>query len=228
MDQAQKDYFYSKKFTLKGRIFYPELFEPKVSKANPQGAPKYSCMFAWDINDVAQSAQTQAVAQFLATGKAKFFPQIPDEHFKKPVKTWGKYQRQDGKPVQAFLEGKHWMNLSANAQFAPQVVDQARQPVLDAAEVYSGRNVLVNFSFWAYQNSGNTGISTNLEAVMLLEGGDREAAGGGVNLDEAFGGFAADMGMSAAAPAAAPQGVAPAPTHVAPAHVAPTNPNGLF
>lgn len=192
MDQAQKDYFYSKSFTLKGRIFYPELFQPKP---NDQGRLKYSVMFGWPLQDD-QTAKVQEIGRFLQEAKQRFFAQVPDQFFVKPIKNFNTYVRQDGKPNHEFLRDSYWMNLSASEGFPPQVVDQGYSQVLDQAQVYSGRNALVNFNFYSYQVNGKAGISANVSAVMLLEGGERESGSGGINLNEAFGSFAADMGFN--------------------------------
>lgn len=195
MDQAQKDFFYSKNFTLKGRMFYPKIVTPEP---NDRGQLKYGMMFAWPI--VGQEAITQQVNAFLIEAKEKFAPNVPDAYFNIPIKKWGVYQRQDGKPSPAFLQDCYWLNASSGEQFKPTVVDQNRQEVVNPAEIYSGRNVLFNFSFYMYNANGKNGISTNIGAVMLLEGGDREAGQGGVNLDQAFGSFQADMGGAQPAP----------------------------
>ena len=216
MDQAQKDFFYNKNFTLKGRMFYPKITTPEP---NDRGQLKYGMMFAWSIQG--QEAITQQINAFLVEAKQKFAPNIPDLHFNIPIKKWGVYQRQDGKPSPAFLENCYWLNASSGEQFKPTVVDQNRQEVINPAEIYSGRNVLFNFSFYMYSANGKNGISTNIGAVMLMEGGDREAGQGGVNLDQAFGSFQADMGgAQAATPQALPQNsvgqVAAAPVQSAP------------
>ena len=196
MDQAQKDYFYSKKFTLKGRMFYPKLVTPE---ANDRGQLKYNMLFAWDINDGSQNAISQSINEFLMTAKQKFAPTIPAEHFNIPVKKWGVYQRMDGKPVHGFLENSFWLNASSGEQFPPVVVDGQQQPVVNPAEIYSGRNVLFNFSFYMYSANGKNGIATNIGAVMLQEGGDKEAGSGAVNLNDAFGSFQNDMNGGGAA-----------------------------
>lgn len=212
MSEAEKAYFYSRNFTLKGQIYFPEILVPKP---NDKGVMKYTTLFAWDANDATQAAQVQAIGEFLAGAKQQFYPTIPEQHFGKPLKRWDTYVRQDGKPNHDFLTGKYWMNASATERVKPTVVDQWKQEVIDPAQVYSGRNALLNFSFYGYDANGNKGIAVNISAVMLLEGGER-MLGGGVNLDDAFGGFQADMGaapvqnVAQAMPAQAQQQYAPA------------------
>jgi len=107
-----------------------------------------------------------------------------------PIKAWGKYERKDGSPNPEFLRDCYWMNLTSGEKFKPKVVNRQKQEVIDSAEIYSGRNALLNFSFYEYSNK-NYGMSANIKAIMLLEGGE-EVASGGVNVDEAFKGFVDD------------------------------------
>jgi hypothetical protein len=193
VNEAQKNYFYSKHFTLKGQIYFPTILTPK---ANDRGVMKYSCMFAWDVNDAAQQAKVQEVGAFLESGKQQFYADIPDQHFGKPLKRFDTYLRQDGKPNHEFLKGKYWMNASATERVKPIIVFQDHKeldPLGDAAQVWSGRNCLFNFSFYGYDASGKKGIAVNIRSVMLLEGGEKMEGAATVNVGEAFGGFAADM-----------------------------------
>jgi len=173
------------KFTLKGRIFFPKLFVPEASDLNPR--KKYSTLFAWDMGS--QKEIMDAIAKHIRIGIDGQLKGIPEASLQLPIKTWGKYQRKDGKPNADFLKDMHWMNVSSGEQFAPMVIDSNKQQVIDPVEVWSGRNAAVNFSFWVYNNK-NYGISANLNAVMLLDGGEKVV--GGVNVDEAFGSFASD------------------------------------
>ena len=245
MDQQQKDYFYGRKWTLKGNMYYPALFQPNQKD---DGRLQYSLMFAWMINDPAQQATVNEIFAFLQQAKQQLFPQYPDQNFIMPIKQWGVYQKEDGTAVQPFLENKFWLNANASGgtaqapdtRFKPTVVDQNKQEILDPAMVYSGANCLLNLSFYAYDGrsrQGKVGIGANIGAVMVIPGGEKVVTGG-VNLDEAFAGFQADMGVGAGG--AFPNGmghgsgmnqvpagngtVAPS---VAPQQVQPTNPNQM-
>jgi len=176
-------------FTFEGRIFYPQLFEPK---ANRNGRMQYSVLFAWNFQQNQQ--KIQQLGAFLAEAKQMTFPTIPDAFFVNPLKKWGVYQRQDGKPNHQFLENCYWINMQSGEQFPPPVVDGNRNPVMDASQVYSGRNAAVNFNFYAIDGE-KKGLGTNVNAVMLLEGGDQVSGGGAVDVNSVFGDFAADMNM---------------------------------
>lgn len=172
-------------FTLKGRIFHPALLTPKKQRKSDK--EKFSVLFAWPIGD--QAEQLKAIETHLRAGIQHFLAGIPKASLQLPIKTWGKYQKKDGSPNAEYLRDCKWMNISANKDFAPTVVDRWKNPVVDPVEIYSGRNALVNFSFFTYRNE-NFGISANLKAVMLLDGGEKQV--GGVNIDQAFESFLGD------------------------------------
>lgn len=189
MNVDQRKEFFRKSFTLKGRIFYPNILKPATTK---HGKTQFNLMFAWKLAD--NQEVMKEVGNFLQTAKNTFHPSIPQQFWVNPVKKFDTYQRQDGKPNPAFLKDSYWVNASSGVDFPPVVVDQMRQPVIDEALVYSGRNAVVNIAFWL--NDGDKkGLGTNVNAVMLLEGGDREGGSFTVNVDQIFGSFQADMGM---------------------------------
>ncbi len=194
--QATKEYWY-KDFTLVGRIFYANLLTPRIKNGNE----KYDVLFAWKIGSNPQ--QTQMIQQFLAQAKQLFAPSIPDQFYMHPLKEWGKTLRQDGKPQPAFLEGCYWINLSATARRKAVVVNEHRLPVIDPAEMYSGRNAIVNLSFYntfnpQRPNESKHGAGGNIIACMLQAGGEKEATAGAIDVDKIFGQFSSDMGMQPA------------------------------
>lgn len=193
MSEQEKNFWYQK-FTLQGRIFYPALTKPEPTR---NGVPKYSVLFAWKMDDQRNAPATQAIGAFLGNVKQNYFPSIPMQFFQNPVKKWGEYVRQDGKPNHAFLEGCYWINLTSGVDFPPPVVDKFKQPVMNEAEIYSGRNAVVSLSFYRIDKE-KKGAGANINAVMLLDGGDQVQGSGSVNIDEVFGGFAAQMGGAVA------------------------------
>jgi hypothetical protein len=79
----------------------------------------------------------------------------------------------------------HYLLRAANYNRAPKVVDQQKNEILDADDLYSGcfANVVINF--YAYNSRTNKGISPGLEAIQKKRDGER-LSGGGVNLDDVF------------------------------------------
>lgn len=194
MNAEESRQFWKQSFTLQGRIFYPNLLKPSVNK---NGRATFNVMFAWDINS---NKETMAqLNKFLMTAKQTFHPSVPMQFFVNPLKRFDSYVRQDGKPNAAFLKNCYWINPSSGAEIHVPVVDKTRQPVINEAEIYSGRNAVINISFWNIDKE-KKGIGSNLNAVMLMDGGEREGGAGGVNVDQIFGSFAADMGGVATPP----------------------------
>lgn len=68
---------------------------------------------------------------------------------------------------------------------APKVVDQGKNEILDADELYSGCYANVVINFYPYKGETGQGISPGLEAIQKKRDGER-LAGGGVSVDEAF------------------------------------------
>jgi hypothetical protein len=197
MNQDQQREFFSKSFTLQGRMFFPDILKPAALTPDQVAAgkkPKYKIMFSWPKNS--NQAVMQELANFITQAKEAFHPSIPWTHFVNPVKDFDTYVRQDGKPNHEFTRDSYWVNASTG--FAPVVVGPDRQPVINEADVYSGRNCVVNISFFNLDGSGGgkRGLSTNIQAVMLLDGGSREGGGGQqVDPNAVFGQFQVDMGL---------------------------------
>jgi hypothetical protein len=183
---------FRKNFTLQGRIFYPNLLKPTTNK---NGRSTFNTMFAWKIGT--NEAVMKDINAFLQTVKTTLHPQVPMQFFINPLKRYDTYVRQDGKPNAAFLKDCYWINAQSGVEVPPPVVDQSRQPVISEAEVYSGRNAVINISFYNIDKE-KKGIGVNVNAVMLMPGGDREGAAGSVNLDQVFGAFSSSMASAAA------------------------------
>lgn len=191
MNDQEKAFWYQR-FTLEGRIFYPDLLEPK---AGTNGKLKFGTLFAWKMGSNQQ--ETARIGAFLAKVKQDYFPTIPEQFFVNPVKRFDTYLRQDGRPNHEFLRDCYWLNASSGADIPPMIVNSARQPVIDKAEVYSGRNAVINITFW--KNSGDKkGAGVNVNAVMLMPGGNKEGGSVQINVNDIFGSFAKDMGAPAA------------------------------
>ena len=207
MTPDQQKQFFKKTFTLQGRLFHPHLLVANARQ--PGDTPKFSVMFAWLKQSNPQVMQE--INQFLAQAFQALHPTIPAHVLIKPIKDYDSYQREDGKPNPDYVRGHLWCNASSGANFPPAVVTYPdRQPVMSDAEVYSGRNAVVNISFYNLSgaNGGKRGIGVNVNAAMLLEGGAKEGGAGSVDVNQIFGSFQADMGLVAqggAAPAVVPQ-----------------------
>lgn len=208
MTPEQQKEFFKKTFTLQGRMFHPHVLVPSARK--PGDAPKFSVMFAWPKNS--NAAIMQEMNAFIQQAMQACHPGIPAQVLIYPVKDFNTYMREDGKPNPDYVRDHFWVNASSGAAFPPAVVNYPdRQPVLSEAEVYSGTNAVCNISFYNMSGAtgGKRGIGINFNAAMILEGGDKLAGGGAVDVNQAFGNFQVDMGLVNAVNMQQPVGGAP-------------------
>lgn len=213
-----KDAFYKTNFTLKGRIFHPNLLATrnKTNAATGSSRDVYDVMFVWDPADPSNGPELNKLLGFMAQMTPMLFVGRDPRSLVDPIKSdkiQGRqdYVRQDYKPNQPYLHHRMWINAETGKDQAPVVVMANRQPVLSEAEVYSGRNAVVNFQLYpmlpdAQKPQKKVGYGVNLNAVMLLDGGEKEGGRTQVDPNTVFGAFAQDMGMapSFGAPMGAP------------------------
>lgn len=99
----------------------------------------------------------------------------------------GTYRRplRDGdaeRPDDEAYRGCYFLNAKSNRQ--PGLVDSYKQPIIDQNQLQSGDWGYACIRFFAYNNSGNKGISASLEHLMKTR--DGESLGGGITTDAAF------------------------------------------
>lgn len=194
------EFLRGKKFQLEGTLFFPHLLTPKQE---PNKAPKFGCMVAWDAP---QNQQTvQMLQQLFGQVKQQFHGTIPDHAWVNPLKDFHTTKRNDGKPHPKYLTNKKWMNASNNVQFPPQVMildAQAPQGMraatpADQMVIYDGQKVVVSVSFFGlHGENAKYGISTNIDAVLVVGGGEKVIVDTGVDVGQAFGNFLSQMGMN--------------------------------
>lgn len=183
--------------TDKVRLSYVHLFQ---AYAHQQGQdPKYSCTVLVPKTDTATKARIDAAVEAAKQEGAasKWGGQIPPV-VPVPVYDGDGVRPSDGQPFGDECKG-HWV-FTASSKQAPQVVDQAINPIIDQSEVYSGMYARVSVNFFAYNSNGRKGIGCGLNNVQKIA--DGEPLGGRTTAAEDFGG----AGQGAAAPATgAPQ-----------------------
>lgn len=197
--EQEKEFFRSKTFTLKGRILHPALLKPEPNKEGTKVNYNAMCVFRPEENQQV----LQELGAFISQCYNTFTPGFPMQNWVNPLKKFETYVRQDGRPNAEYLRGCYWFNAATGKDVPPVVCKQGPMGMInlteaDAAEVYSGRNAVFNISFYRIRKN-KTGLSTNINAVLLLEGGEKIAGGGSVDPSRIFGAFAQDMGLPQAA-----------------------------
>jgi hypothetical protein len=151
------------------RISYAYLFEPRPAQTAGQKA-KYGCTILIPKNATATLAKLKEAMELT---KNEFMSRNPKAAWVKNAKNTlydGDGTRPGGDEFGPEAKG-HWV-LSASNHKQPMVVDQAKNPVLNQAEVYSGCFGLCIINFYCYDTAGNKGMACSLDGFMKTADGD--------------------------------------------------------
>lgn len=162
----------TKVVTGKVRFSFVNVFE---ARAFGEGqTPKYSVMLLIPKSDVGTIARIKKAID-AAAQKAlmtKFGGRLPAV-LKTTLKDADKDTDQDGEIFAEkwdYTAGHYIINVSSKN--APQIVDAARNPIIDPTEFYSGCYGRASINFFAYNNQGNKGVSAGLNNLQKLEEGE--------------------------------------------------------
>lgn len=175
----------TKVVTGKVRFSFCNIWEPKAS--DDGGDPKYSVTLLIPKSDTKtlgaiRAAMDEAAANFRNKNGAASLPA-------KPINTLhdGDGVRASGEPFGPECRGCYVLTVSSKVQ--PAIVDAARNPILDQAEVYSGCYGRASINLFAYSRSGKKGISAGLLALQKLADGEHFGiVGSADDFDDGFGG----------------------------------------
>lgn len=161
----------TKVITGKVRLSYCHLFEPYANSEHQGATPKYSTVILVPKTDTKTIAAIEAAQQAaLENGKSsKFGGTIP----KKWTNTFHDGDEDGDLDKNPEYAGHMFMTVSNRTK--PGIVDKDVQPILDAMEVYSGCYARVSINAFAFNTSGNKGVSFGLNHVQKL--GDGEPLG---------------------------------------------------
>ena len=162
----------TKVVTGKVRFSFVNVFEPRAFGEGQ--TPKYSVMLLIPKSDVGtigriKKAIDAAAQKGLST---KFGGRLPAV-LKTTLKDADKDMDQDGEIFANkwdYTAGHYIINVSSKN--APQIVDAARNPIINPTEFYSGCYGRASINFFAYNNNGNKGISAGLNNLQKLEDGE--------------------------------------------------------
>lgn len=161
------------------RLSFAHLFEPY---ANPGSAdePKYSVTLVIPKSDTETVEKIRKAQQAaLEKGKhSKFGGKIP--------KAWNDTLRDGDESDRPEYEGCWYISTRAGANYPPVVVDRARNEIIDPREIYSGVYARAAIDAFAYNTSGNRGVSFQIVAVQKTKDGEPFAGGAQVKADDLF------------------------------------------
>lgn len=205
-----------------GRLSFAHLFTPR--RANESADPKYSATLLIPKTDTATIQSVQAAIQAAVqegVDRRVFKQPIDPSHTKYPPLRDGDLPNENGEARGPEYAGHWFIAAKAGTSRKPFVVDQSVQPILQEEEIYSGCYVNMAIQFYAYENSGNKGISASLTGVQKVKDGERLGAAP-VEATDVFSAIAGGQPAQPPAWAQAPQQVQ-APQQ--PTQQQPTNPS---
>lgn len=148
--------------TPEGRVCFPHLFQPYTSPDRPNDAPKYSFTLlipkSADITALKEEIKRVALEAFNGKIPANLHNPIQDGDPR--VDEWGEAYRDC------------WY-IRFNTKLPPAVVDRQRQAILKEDEIYSGCYGRASVTFYAYNTSGNVGVSGSFDAFQKTRDGER-------------------------------------------------------
>ena len=153
--------------TPKCRIAWPSLFTPSAMRGQSADQAKYqiTVLIPKDANiDVLKEAAKEAANDKFP--KAKSGIRSP-------------FRKTEEKDNLAELAEAFPHYITARSKDRPGVVGPNGKPVDDPEQVYSGRWARISIQAFAYDQSGNKGVSFGLQNVQLLDHDDPLAIGGG-------------------------------------------------
>lgn len=165
------------------RVSYPTIFTPRAMEQGQ--TPKYSIVLMFDKSNKDHMASLKELyLEAEAAFKAKWpdpakAPRIPLRgHDKSPFKDGDTACNNQGVPLSEKNEeyAGHFIVRAASTS-KPAVVDRSMQEVLDTQAVYGGCWCKVNLNPYAYDTSGNKGITFGLNGVQFWK--DDDSFGGG-------------------------------------------------
>lgn len=167
--------------TGEARLSYANIFEAKASEEG--GEAKYSVAVLIPKSDKATVAAINAAVQkVIESEKAvKFGGKVAG--LKMPLRD-GDTERDD----EAYKG--HWF-FNASSKQKPIVLDENKQVVLDARQVYSGCYGRVSVNFYVFAAKGNKGVAAGLNAIQKTR--DGENLGGAYTETEAASDFDDDL-----------------------------------
>ena len=146
------------------RLSYANVWEPKSING---GAEKYSVSLIIPKSDTKTlTAIQKAIDAAIEEGRGKFGGKIPNKSALKLPLRDGDIDRPDDEAY------ANCYFVNANSSTAPEIVDKARDPILNRSEVYSGVYARVSINFYAFNSNGNRGIACGLGNIQKVRDGE--------------------------------------------------------
>ena len=149
-----------------GRLSFPSLITPRPAE-NEGEKPKYEVTFLFPKSDKETlRALKAAIKTATEEGKSSLWNGRVPANLRTPLKD-GEEKAED------YPEFAGMYYIAARGTIRPGLVDADLEPVLEASEVYPGRNARIQVSLVPYSHpKGGKGVTAVLKNVQLAPGGD--------------------------------------------------------
>jgi len=150
-----------------GTLCFPALFEPKSPTAG--APPRFSCILVFDekalntpqYQDLRKAVQAAAADKFGAQKAA-------DASFMRSLRL--PFRATAEKNYEGFEQGEVFISpWSRGDGQRPGIVDVAGQDILVPGDVFAGQLARATVTAFAYDNSGNRGVSFGLEHLQIVK-----------------------------------------------------------
>lgn len=157
----------TKVITGKVRGSYVNLMQPRQNDMN--GQKEYSLQVLVPKSDEATVNALKAAAKQAIGDK---WP-TPPKGLRNPLRDGDTETKQDGTPLGSEYAGHYFFNAKCSAdKHKPTVIDKAGNELFEHDSVKSGDFFRVSVNAYAYDKSGNRGVSFGLNNVQLVERGE--------------------------------------------------------
>lgn len=168
-----------------GILMFPALFAPKVNTENPNQAPRYSAMIAFDKAGVGSSAYQDLRRIAMEAIEKKFgAAKAADANFVRSLRL--PFRNASEKTYNGLENADVFINAwRGEADGAPGVVDLQGTKILVPNDVFAGQMARATVRAFAYDSNGNKGVSFALEHVQIVKA-DMPRLDGRVAAEDAF------------------------------------------
>lgn len=143
------------------RLAFPALFKPKPRFQGSDRETYQAVLLLPPDTDMAPFVAAMKAAMVEKFGKVIQLPAA-----KNPIRDCG------DKTIDGYEDG--WAYINTHSGYAPAVVDQQRQEIIDPSKIYAGCWCRFHLTAYAWDHpSGGKGVSFSVNAVQLVRDGER-------------------------------------------------------
>lgn len=164
-----------------GILSYPHFFKMRPRAKNAE--PVYSGSLIFDNTAIKSKQFKELMDAVEAAGKAMFPTGKLGKTLRSPFRD---AEEKENMPDGAVLYINPW------TKDKPGIIDASKQEIFDASDVWAGQLARFSVAPFAYENSGNKGVSLYLHNVQILKSAGMKRIDGRKSAQDTFGDEYAD------------------------------------